>query len=71
MHLLLKIFISELEKKEKFALLDQLHLPHNKYRYVVTETSFDHEAFLQEGKIVQKKKLLALEFNGAEKPKFR
>lgn len=64
-----KSFIPEWEKKEKFALLDQLHLPHSKYRYVVTETSFDHEAFFQEGRIMQEKKILVLEFDGTKKPR--
>jgi hypothetical protein len=59
----------EWEKKEKFALLDQLQLPHQKYRYVVTETSFDHEAFMQNGMIIPGKKIFLLEFDGIKKPR--
>jgi len=62
-------FLAEWEKKEKFALLDEMHLPHSKYRYVVTETSFDHEAFLQEERISHEKKLFVLEFDGIKKPR--
>ena len=64
-----KSYIPEWEKKEKFALLDQMQLPHQKYRYVVTETSFDHEAFLQHGMIIPGKKTFLLEFDGIKKPR--
>ena len=62
-------YMPEWEKKEKFALLDQLQLPHQKYRYVVTETSFDHEAFMQHGMIIPRKKIFLLEFDGIKKPR--
>jgi len=66
-----KSYIPEWEKKEKFALLNRMYLPHNKYRYVVTETSFDCEILLQQNITIMERKILVLEYNGVEKPKFR
>lgn len=63
-----KGFIDEWDKKEKFALLDKLHLQHNRFRYVVTETSFDFEMFIKEKGMILKRKLLVLEFDGKNTP---
>ena len=62
-------FIEELEKKEKFAQLDALRLPHQKFRYTVIPLSFDLEVFLERHELVMTPQLLFIEYNGIQKPR--
>jgi hypothetical protein len=62
-------FITEIEKKEKFALLEKLKLSHHKFRYTVITIDFDYNLFLQEHTITPTQQLLIIEYTGTGKPK--
>jgi hypothetical protein len=64
-----KGFLPELEKKEKFGLLDAHKLPHHKFRYAAATLSFDFELWEKDNTIILKPTLLLMEFNGGSKPK--
>ena len=61
-------FITEVEKKEKFSLLEKLKLPHQKLRYTVIPIGFDYNCFLQENTIINHPQLLVIEYTGTSKP---
>jgi hypothetical protein len=62
-----KSYLSEYDKKEKFALLDAYKLPHNKYRYAVTQISFDFGSWEREGIIHPSPTELVIVFDGQSK----
>jgi len=62
-------FVEEIDKKEKFSLLEALRLPHNKFRYTVLNISFDHQQFVNDNSITASNEILIIEFTGTEKPK--
>jgi hypothetical protein len=59
--------LTEYDKKEKFALLDNYKLPHNKYRYAVTQISFDFGSWEREGTIHASPTELVIVFDGQSK----
>lgn len=61
-------FVAEVEKKEKFALLEKLKLPHQKFRYTLIQIDFDYNIFLNENTIVEHPQLLIIEYTGTSKP---
>lgn len=61
-------FIPEIDKKEKFALLEKFALPHQKLRYTVIPIDFDYNFFLQENVIIAHQQLLIIEYTGTRKP---
>ncbi len=61
------LLLNELDKKEKFELLDRLKLNHHKFRFVVLTISFDFETFNKTGVITTTKKHLFIQYNGIEK----
>ncbi len=62
-------FVQELEKKEKFALLEKLKLPHHKFRYTVISIDFNYSIFVQENRIVNERQVLIIEYTGISKPR--
>ena len=62
-----KSYLAEYDKKEKFALLDAYKLPHNKYRYAVTQISFDLGMWEREGIIHLAPTELVIVFDGQSK----
>lgn len=62
-----KSHLAEYDKKEKFALLDAYKLPHNKYRYAVTQISFDLGVWEREGIIHLAPTELVIVFDGQSK----
>ena len=61
-------FVEELPKKEKFALLESLKLPHNKFRYVVIPIDFDFKEMLQTFTAIHSIENLVIEYNGKGLP---
>lgn len=61
-------FVAEVEKKEKFALLEKLKLPHQKFRYTLIQIDFDYNIFLNKNTIVEHPQLLIIEYTGTSKP---
>jgi hypothetical protein len=61
-------FIAEIDKKEKFSLLEKYNLPHQKYRYTVIPINFDYNVFEQENNIVLQPQLLFIQYTGTTKP---
>ena len=62
-------YVEELEKKEKFSLLEQSKLHHNKYRYTVIEIDFDYQEFINDNMLILTKQMLVIEYTGTEKPR--
>ena len=61
-------FIAEIDKKEKFSLLEKYNLPHQKYRYTVIPINFDYNIFKQENTIVLQQQLVFIQYTGTTKP---
>ncbi|MCX6210674.1 MAG: DUF4080 domain-containing protein [Bacteroidetes bacterium] len=61
-------FVDEIDKKEKFELLEQLKLQHHKLRYTVLEIDFDYDTLIQQNIIQQHKQLFIIEYSGTSKP---
>jgi len=61
-------YTEEINKKEKFALLENKQLPHHKYRYTVIPLSFHFETFTKENKITNKEELFFVEYDGVNPP---
>ena len=62
-------FITEINKKDKFSLLEQLKLPHQKNRYVVVSIDFNYTLFKQNNCIEQQPQFLIIEYTGTQLPK--
>ncbi|MEQ1797962.1 MAG: radical SAM protein [Lacibacter sp.] len=63
------LFVQELEKKEKFSLLEKLKLPHHKFRYTVIRIDFNYAVFEKENRIVNERQVLIIEYTGISKPR--
>ncbi len=61
------LFLPEMPRAEKFVLLNELGLNHNKFRFVILSLSFDFDYFLTQNEIVPKKSILILKYDGLEK----
>lgn len=61
-------FLAEIPKKEKFALLESMKLPHHKLRYVVLPIDFDFKKMQQTFTAVHDKENLVIEYNGIGLP---
>lgn len=62
-----KSFLLEYDKKEKFTVLDAYKLPHNKFRFAVTQISFDFGLWERENTIAASPTLLVIAFDGQTK----
>ncbi len=62
-------YVTEIIKKEKFELLKQLGLPHQKLRYTVIPISFDYAVFVEQGIIENANINLVIEYTGTQKPR--
>jgi hypothetical protein len=63
------MFLDEVSRIEKYALLDSLKLNHQKNRYFVLPLSFDFEVFEKENRVETAEMPLILLYNGLEKAK--
>ncbi|HAD34050.1 MAG TPA: hypothetical protein DCF44_06065 [Chitinophagaceae bacterium] len=61
-------YLPEWPSKEKFALLEQLHLPHQKKRYMLCDLHFDLEYFTTHHQILEKPDTLLIEYTGTDLP---
>jgi radical SAM superfamily enzyme YgiQ (UPF0313 family) len=61
--------IPEVDKKEKFALLDAWKLPHNRFRYAVARIGFDFNLWNRERRVEAVPSWVIIEFNGQTKPR--
>lgn len=65
------LFLPEVNRAEKYRLIEQLHLDHHRYRYVVLPASFDFELFEQKNIIEGEQCYWVLEYNGVSKPELK
>lgn len=61
-------FIAEIPKKQKFALLEQMQLPHQKLRYIVIPIQFDYIELVNHSSIKESSEYLIVEYTGTSKP---
>ncbi len=61
-------FISEINKKDKFAFLEKHQLPHQKLRYTVIPIHFNYHLFKQDQIIFKEEELLVIQYDGTRKP---
>lgn len=61
------LFLHEIERAEKNALVEQLGLNPHKYRYLILPLSFDFESFLQTRSLQSGDYRLVIEYNGLTK----
>jgi anaerobic magnesium-protoporphyrin IX monomethyl ester cyclase len=61
------LFVAEIPRAEKYALLDGLKLNHNKFRFVVLALSFDFNVFEKENRIEKGDCMVVLTYDGVSK----
>ena len=61
-------YLNEIDRKEKFALLEKQGLPHNKFRYIVIQLSFDYHEFMNSRIILPSPETLIIEYRGISRP---
>jgi hypothetical protein len=62
-------YVEEIEKKEKFSLLERQKFNHTKYRYTVINIDFDYQEFVKDNMVIRTKEILVIEYTGTEKPR--
>lgn len=62
-------FIAEIPKKQKFGLLEQMQLPHQKLRYVVIPINFEYFQLLHHSNLKENTEYLIIEYSGTSKPR--
>lgn len=65
------LLINEIDKKEKFELLDKLKLNHHKFRFVVLPISFEYDVFKLKNTIEEKNNLLIIQYDGVQKAQIK
>lgn len=58
------LFIDEVSREEKNRIIEELHLNHHKYRYMILPMDFNVELFINENKINAENYNLILQYNG-------
>jgi anaerobic magnesium-protoporphyrin IX monomethyl ester cyclase len=61
------LFIEEVEKAEKYQLIETMRLNPHKYRYLVFPISFDFEVFTQDNRVEKRDTQLVIQYTGTEK----
>ena len=62
-------FVKEIDRKEKYALLQNEKLPHQKLRYIVIPIHFDYAMFISHSIVLHSQQLLIVEYTGTTKPR--
>lgn len=62
-------YVDEMNRKDKFALLEYLKLPHQKYRYTVLPIAFNYNLYQQENVVESHPQVLIIEYTGTAKPR--
>ncbi|MFZ4544654.1 MAG: DUF4080 domain-containing protein [Saprospiraceae bacterium] len=57
-------FIEEIQRQEKYKLLDENKLNHNLFRYVAFDLSFDFEEFQKSKQVIPKEQIIVWQFDG-------
>jgi anaerobic magnesium-protoporphyrin IX monomethyl ester cyclase len=57
-------YLEEVERTEKFPLLERLGQDHAKFRYAVLPISFDFQRFMLTGEVVMQPELVVLKYDG-------
>lgn len=60
-------FLQELDRPEKYQLIERLQLNHHKYRYAILPLSFDFEVFEKENAIENRLSILIIQYDGRSK----
>jgi anaerobic magnesium-protoporphyrin IX monomethyl ester cyclase len=63
------MYMEEISKEEKFALIEKHKLNHHKYRFVVLPIDFDFKEALKGNQLTDTGKHLIIQYNGTEKAK--
>ena len=63
------IFSISLSKDISNQIIEQHQLNHHKYRFVMLPVSFCWETWINENKIIEKKSIVILQYDGKRKPK--
>jgi anaerobic magnesium-protoporphyrin IX monomethyl ester cyclase len=61
------LFIEEVEKAEKYQLIETMRLNPHKFRYLVFPISFDFEVFTQDNRVEKRDTQLVIQYTGTEK----
>ena len=62
-------FVNEIDRKEKYTLLQNEKLPHQRLRYIVIAIDFDYQLFIEQNNIIPTPQLLIIEYTGTAKPR--
>jgi anaerobic magnesium-protoporphyrin IX monomethyl ester cyclase len=62
------LFLEEVERAEKYALLNELRLNHQKYRFIVLPLHFNFEVFEQSQVVDNQLSMLIIQYAGTSKP---
>ena len=61
------LFLDEIPRPDKIKLIEQLHLNHHKFRYVVLPLTFDYAVFLKDNRIQKGDHHFIAQYNGIQK----
>ncbi len=62
------LFVEEMQKTEKFKLINTLHLNHHKYSFMVFPIHFDFQLFEKQGIIQLGEYIMIVQYDGIHKP---
>jgi anaerobic magnesium-protoporphyrin IX monomethyl ester cyclase len=62
------LFLEEVERAEKYALLNELRLNHQKYRFIVLPLHFNFEVFEKSQVVDNQLSMLIIQYAGTSKP---
>ena len=58
------LFLEEVERAEKNKVIEDLHLNHHKFRFIVLPLNFDFNAFVNQNIVVEKSYNLIIQYSG-------
>lgn len=64
------MYMEEVSREEKTAMINALSLNHHKFRFMIFEFSFDVQAYLTNGEIINTKYPVIIQYNGETKAEF-
>ncbi|MBS1651292.1 MAG: DUF4080 domain-containing protein [Bacteroidetes bacterium] len=61
------LILNDIEKKEKFEIINELKLNHHKFRFIILSISFDFNMFINEQKIKEGNYIIIFQYDGISK----
>ena len=63
------MYLDEVSRDEKTSVINELALNHHKYRFMIFAFTFDVEAWINQGEIINQNYTAIIQYNGETKAK--